>query len=147
MINGALTVVLVFCALMLGGLVGGWAIWPTAYRHGYGEGESERHRHRLGDPQETTLLQLPRAGRIPLDRLADPTPLPGEPPWLFAGESEQGWAAEAAEYELLHQPEPEHVPGVDTPSDFTRRMALDMDLFIKNMVEQSNYDQHMMRAD
>ena len=91
-----------------------------------------RHARRKGDPPRPTAV------------LADP---PQEPPWHFAGESGQGWAAEAAEYELLHQPEPEHVPGVDTPSDFTRRMALDMDLFIKNMVEQSNYDQHMMRAD
>lgn len=88
------------------------------------EARYERHTHRKGDA-------LPVAGRIPLERLADPEPLPGEsawrpvylpgePPWEeqpadvphsdwihsdwhFAGGWDQGPVAESAEYELLTQ--------------------------------------------
>lgn len=72
------------------------------------ERASERHTHRKGDPQETTLLELPRAGYLePLPDLERPTL---EPPWLFAGESAPGWGSESAEYELLTQPAPLTTP-------------------------------------
>jgi hypothetical protein len=104
-------------ALVLSGL----AVYPVAYRTGYGRAAremSDRHHHRKGDRQETVLLDLPRAGRLPLARLADPTPLPGEladmaergafgPPvaeWVFAGGTEEWRPLGRAEYDLLTRP-------------------------------------------
>lgn len=89
--NGVLVVVLVFLALMIGGVVGGWAIWPYAEKQGRSDGLKDRGRHR----QDKTLLpaglaRLPLSRRIGLDRLADPTPLPGESwdIWPISGPAE-----------------------------------------------------------
>ena len=103
------------------------------------EARAERHTHRKGDP-------LPTAGRLSLERLADPTPLPGEPPFFFAGESEPGWAAESAEYELLTQtrPDPEPEPELTDTGEMRALSAA----WIEKMQGDSNewIFTHLMRT-
>jgi hypothetical protein len=147
--------------------------YPAAYRRGWARATIEagdRHRHRHGDPQETTLLELPRAGRLPLERLADPAPLPSEVAWVFAGGWDEG-ASGSGEYELLtrtaEQPEvgslewtaqrveevradERAAAAAETDSGFTRRMALivaEIDDMIDGHRGDVNYLLHTHRAD
>ena len=153
--------------VILAGVVGMWIAWPVAFDRGFEEavGPKERHRHRIGDPQQTTLLELPRAGQLALE------PLP-EPERAFLGAQVQPRPG-PAEYELMTRPHGQAPPaepdpatirmGVtrtsvevevsgdprrdETPSAWTRRQAVAMDEFIKGMVEESNYFQHTILAD
>jgi hypothetical protein len=99
---------LVAAAVLLA--LGGIGAWPVAYRRGYAAAEAgERHRHRHGDPQETVLLELPKAGRLPV--LADLAEAGAFGPpiaeWVFAGGWDEGPVSGPAEYELLTRiPEP-----------------------------------------
>lgn len=104
----------------------------------------ERHTHRKGDP-------LPCAGRLPLERLADPEPLPGEPPiFLFPGEPTRGWAAESAEYELLIQTAEQPASSVEgePPIDTGELLAITdrVEAWIAQWTAQGNYDRHTIQA-
>lgn len=157
-------------SVVLGGVLGAWIMHPIAFDRGFEEAcGNKRHRHRVGSPQETTLLELPRAGRLALDS-RPPEPKPG-PEWTYFGAQPQ--PVGPAEYELMTRPsgqvppwEPDQAATVrmgitrtsvqvevsgdtrteETPSAWTRRQALEMDAFIKSMTEQSNCFQHAILA-
>jgi hypothetical protein len=141
---------------ILAAVLTGWACYVAGYDRC--ERDQDRHRHRHGDPVVTA--DLPRSGRL--------TPVP-EPGWSFFGGAQLEVPPGPAEYELLTQgwvhtgnstpmvsedclhfrPEPCESPGCtidETPSDFTRRMALDMDSFIAKMEGDTNYLLHVMQA-
>ena len=150
-----------FFTILLAGTIGAWCAWPVAFDRGFEEADGQqrrRHRHRIGDPQETTLLELPREGRLePL------TPMPPtHSEWTFFGAGvEVEPRPGPAEYELLTAPTVTMaattatavmtLPGDgrpdETPSAWTRRQALEMDAFIKAMREESNYFQHTILAE
>jgi hypothetical protein len=141
---------------VLAAVLTGWGCYVVGYDRC--ERDQDRHRHRIGDPVVTA--DLPRSGPL--------TPLPGFD-WSFFGGAQLEVPPGPAEYELLTQdwvhtgnstpmvsedslhfrPEPCESPGCtvdETPSDFTRRMALDMDEFINKMRGDTNYLLHVMRA-
>jgi hypothetical protein len=143
-------------------VLGAIGAYPVGYRRGYAEAATVGGRHRK-DGQEAVIVELPRAGRLPLERLADPTPLPGED-WRFAGGWDEG-ASGSAEYELLTQTAEQ--PAADpygptaedlaeylireaeneTPSGFTRRMAREVEAMIAEWEGDTNYWLHTHRAD
>ena len=149
-----------FATLILAGAVGAWTAWPMAFDRGFEEADGrERHRHRIGDPQVTTLLGLPRAGRLALEPPApeplEPLPRPQrapEPEWTFFGAQAEPQPGRA-EYELMtRRPATAEVavsretPAHETPSAWTRRQVREMDAYIKEMEEKSNYFQHALKA-
>jgi hypothetical protein len=103
------------------------ATYPPAYRRGWARATIEagdRHRHRHGDRQETVLLDLPRAGRLPMlpdgVGIGSTTPIMvgtagnagsnagggGGQSWVFAGGWDEGPVPVSAEYELLTRTAP-----------------------------------------
>lgn len=127
------TLILVGCAVGL----------ALGYGWGYSEGEQDRpdrRRHRkTGPPPPLATSQLLAAPAWPddpptevIDRHQDPA-------------TDVFTAVPAAEYELLTR----QLPAVEdeTPSNWTRRQALDMDDWIReNIVEPSNMTQHLIQA-
>ena len=142
-----------FITLIIAGAIGAWAAWGIAFDRGFEEAAGHgRHRHRIGAPQETTLLELPRAGRLALEP-PPPAPEPAPvPEWMYFGAPPAPPAPVGpAEYRLMTRQSPGDQPpgtagGGETPSAWTRRQALEMDAFIKTMVEESCYFQHMILA-
>ena len=143
--------------VIVAGVASAFIAWQIAFDRGFEEavGPRERHRHRLGGPQETTLLELPRAGR--------PQPVPETPmplthsEWMFFRGAQVQPQPGPAEYELLTAPTvtmtatstttTASLKLAETPSAWTRRQALEMDAFISKMREESNYYQHAILAD
>ncbi len=142
-------------------VLAGWAMRSIGFDRGFEEAlEPQRHRHRIGTPQESTLLELPRAGVL------EPQPEPDrhdgfQTEWTFFG-AQVAPAPGRDEYELMTRTTQTmavvatsataavKLPGdgrpEETPSAWTRRQALEMDAFIKGMVEESNYYQHTILA-
>jgi hypothetical protein len=120
----------------------------VAYQVGYDQGhldaEPDRHTHRKGDPLEP----LPRAGRIPLEVLADPEAGPFGPleaAFVFAGASEEWRPLGRDEYDLITTELP--AADVETDSGFTRRMAREVEAMIAEWEGDTNYWLHTHRAD
>jgi hypothetical protein len=146
---------MIAAALTLGGLASGPIWYSTGHRHGREDGSyGDGPKHRRGGPQVSTLLELPAAGRLPVqDGPAagePPAPQPAAgPPWMFFGGAQLEPQPGREEYELLTRKEPCEEPSCaedETPSAFTQRMALDMDEFIRGIEERSNYWQHIMKG-
>ena len=152
-----------FITVILAGAAGAWIAWPMAFDRGFEEAlepERQRHRHRIGDPQETTLLALPRAERLALEPLPEPEHAP-VPEWMFFGAQVQPQPGRD-EYDLMTRHAGTSPPGdaapEETPSAWTRRqgeqLARDIDEMIaaseqrrRELVEESNYFQHAILAE
>jgi hypothetical protein len=159
---------LIACAasVILGGAIGACIAWQIAFDRGFEEAcGNKRHRHRIGSPQETTLLELPRAGQLALE------PMPGETEWTFFGAQVEPQPG-PAEYELLTAPVMTQTTQTmtvtattatvetridETDSAWSRRhvreleaklrdQELESDAYIKNMREESNYFRNVMLA-
>ena len=125
------TLILVGCAVGL----------ALGYGWGYREGEQDaggRARHR--DTAELPPLGMSRLFEVPPaeDALTQVIDHHRDAPDVFA-------AVPVAEYDLLTRPAP--TPDADSPSNWTRRQALEMDAWIKeHIVEPSNVTQHLIQA-
>jgi hypothetical protein len=155
---------------VLAAALAGWACYVAGYDRC--EREQDRHRHRIGAPK--VAADLPRSG--PLTPLPGPgwsffggaqlevPPGPAEyelltwqvpPADIARAYADAPWGP-AGPLDVLGMitnsspaAEPCESPGCtidETPSDFTRRMALDMDEFIAKMEGDTNYLLHVMRA-
>jgi hypothetical protein len=124
--------------LILIGFVAGAAL---GYGRGYDAGEQDAScpaRHRK--TAEPSPLGMSRLFEIPPaeDALTQVIDHHRDAPDVFA-------AVPVAEYDLLTRPAP--APDADSPSNWTRRQALEMDAWIKeHIVEPSNVTQHLIQA-
>ena len=164
---------MIAAALILGGLASGPVWYAAGHRHGREDGSyGDGPKHRKGGPAPGFLLELPVAGRLPVDdgpAAAPNPPTVAGPPWAFFGGAQLDPQPGPDEYELLTvsrlgtpirqllPPRSEEtrqqdalelraVRADESDSAFTRRMALDMDRFIREeIVEPSNVIQHLIR--
>jgi|HubBroStandDraft_6_1064221.scaffolds.fasta_scaffold863435_2 hypothetical protein len=130
-----LGIVIGFVLILVGYAVG------AALNYGWGYAAGERDatvpaRHR--DTVELPPLGMSRLFEIPDRAEAVTQVIDHHAPDVFA-------AVPAAEYDLLTRPAP--TPDADSPSNWTRRQALEMDAWIKeHIVEPSNVTQHLIQA-
>ena len=126
-----------FTLILIGFVVGA----ALGYGRGYGAGEQDascpaRHRKTAELPPlgMSRLFEIPPAE----DALTQVIDHHRDAPDVFA-------AVPVAEYDLLTRPAP--TPDADSPSNWTRRQALEMDAWIKeHIVEPSNVTQHLIQA-
>jgi hypothetical protein len=141
-------------SVILGGILGACIAWQIAFDRGFEEAcGNKRHRHRAGGPQQTTLLELPRAGRPEPETPMPPT----HSEWMFFGGAQVQPQPGPAEYQLLTAPTvtmtatttttTASLKLAETPSAWTKRMGLEMDEYISKMHEESNYFQHTILAE
>jgi hypothetical protein len=147
-----------FFALLLAGVFGAWVGFGLGLDHAAAEG-----RHRAGSPRPSALLELPRAGRLPM--VADPFAVPvGAAEYRLMtdpfdgppGRAERAAALNTPDWPrpdltdeqraILAEHDPDHPDLKETPSAFTRRMAATVDALVKGYEERGNYDRHLIQA-
>ena len=138
-----------FFALLLAGVFGAWVGFGLGLDHAAAEG-----RHRAGSPRPSALLELPRAGRLPM--VADPFAVPVgpaeyrlmtdplspaalDPGTVHMYQRADGSIVPAADLEPITEP-----PESDTA--FTRRQAAMVEAMIAEWEAQGNYDRHLIQA-
>jgi hypothetical protein len=140
-----------FFALLLAGVFGAWVGFGLGLDHAAAEG-----RHRAGSPRPSALLELPRAGRLPM--VADPFAEPvGAAEYRLLTAPAEVWAdRNAGRFDSALPPGSGadlsgSAPGgtlAEPESDtaFTRRQAAMVEAMIAEWEAQGNYDRHLIQA-
>ena len=125
-----------FFALLLAGVFGAWVGFGLGLDHAAAEG-----RHRAGSPRPSALLELPRAGRLPM--VADPFAVP-------VGAAERQLMYPSDQALVLELPESTFTDPLAEPPEsdtaFTRRQAAMVEAMIAEWEARGNYDRHLIQA-